>query len=96
MEGGSVRQQQELLTLTTGVVPGRVVVVVVAVWAERRGEGVGSSEDVGRVVEWGGVETAVDWETAEDLLFPPPPFFPPFAVIGISTSCRECKHCHTS
>lgn len=77
-------------TLTTGVVPGSVVVVVVAVCAERRGEGVGRGEVVGRVVEWGGTDT-IDWETtavncAEDLLLPPAAFFPPFGVTLISTS----------
>ena len=41
-----------LYTLTTGVVPGRAVVVVVAVWAERRGEGVGREEGMVETVDW--------------------------------------------
>ena len=81
----------------TGVVPGNVVVVVVAVCAESRGEGAGVGREegvggngVGRVVEWGGVDTTVDWVTAastEDRLFPAA-FFPPLRGTLISTSCR--------
>ena len=49
-------------------------------------------EEVGRVVEWGGVEAADDWETVEDRLFPPPPppfLAPLFTAIGTSTSCKR-------
>ena len=91
------RHNRQTSTLMTGVVPGNVVVVVVAVCAESRGEGPGvgrgegvGGKGVGRVVEWGGVDTTVDWVTAactEDRLFPAA-FFPPLRGTLISTSCR--------
>ena len=55
----------------------------------REGEGVGrrEGEEVGRrVVEWRGVEAEEDWDTADNRLFPLPPFLAPLTVIGISTS----------
>ena len=46
-------------------------------------------EEVGRVVEWGGVVAAEDCDTVDDLRFPPPPFLAPLTAMGISTSCRQ-------
>ena len=87
-QGSALRRVRERrLTLTTGMVPGRVVVVEVAVCADRRGEGVGRMEELGSVVEWGGLETADDCDTAEDRLFPP--FLAPFTATETSISCRE-------